>query len=262
MSQDSPDRPALPGSTVTGSGQDSPPDVYSFQTMPYVYPGMKVADAAGGGLRGWNREVAGMGSIAALILAGTVTRPFDGGVMLESPICIPERDDVLSYDDGSAKWIVWSGTYKGVWFNLADFGMSGNWDAHTLEFWFYHHVSYPWDVSAFYGDIYNGGAAAPEYWLSSTSATATHFAPLYIPLPSPVSAEDEFWLVVETGFSAGGWPSSLLDDTPNAVDHSFYSYDFADWTPWQMGDLLFRTYDYWFEGIDTSTWAEIKTLFD
>ncbi len=59
-------------------------------------------------------------------------------------------DVYLQYDDSTAGWISWGEQCKGVWFNTDDFipGMTG-FALDFSEYWFYHHASYPWDVSDF-----------------------------------------------------------------------------------------------------------------
>ncbi|HOZ18693.1 MAG TPA: hypothetical protein PLF04_10250 [Candidatus Fermentibacter daniensis] len=201
-----------------------------------------------------------MGSFAVLLLyAATVMHTPDGGLMLDRPVYVPGSDDVLSYDDGTASWICWEGSSRGVWFNSVDFlGVSASWEAFETEFWFYHHSSYPWDTASFYAEIWNGGVSGPASLLDQTSVTASHCAAVYAVYSPHVVCEDQFWVLVNTEMSAGGWPSVLGDSTAPPVVHSF-----CDMVPWELGDFLIRT-DGWFLGgdLEASTWAGIKALFD
>lgn len=234
-------------------------EVYSFRTMPYVFPGMKVADAARRGLRGWNREVAGMGSIAALILATAVTQASGGSFRLEHRLYVPSSYGTLSYDDGSAGWLSWNGQWRGVWFNTTDFGIPGPWPAENSEYWFYHHSSYPWDTSSFYSEIYNGDSSGPAAQLDQTSVTATHYGAVYACYASPIVCEEQFWILENSEMSGGGWPSILSDSSPPPVCHSFYGGP-GGWMPWTLGDFFIRSNGG--GSLACATWAEIKTLFD
>ncbi len=181
------------------------------------------------------------------------------GVHLDHPLFIPGSDDTFQYDDGSATWLTWGGLYRGVWFNLADFGWSGTWEADNTQYWFYHHSSYPWDTASFYGEMYNGDASTPTTQLVQTSVTATHYAAVYANYASPVEAEENFWVMINTEMSAGGWPSVLGDGT-YTIDHSFFSDDFIVWEPWGMGDYFIRV-DPWMGDLAPETWGSIKALY-
>lgn len=195
-----------------------------------------------------------MSALCAVALLLMPVALVSGQFRLDTPVYVGESDDQLSYDDGTANWLVWGGLYRGVWFNLADFGASPQWYADNTEFWFYHHQTYPWDTPAFYAEIYNGDVSGPATQLVQTSVTAAHYAAVYANYPSPVVCDGQFWVIVDTEMSSGGWPSLLGDNTPHPIigDHSFYSDDFIVWEPWVPGNT----------GLDRTTWAEVKTLFD
>ncbi len=181
------------------------------------------------------------------------------GVRLDHPLFIPGSDDQLSYDDGSANWLAWGGLYRGVWFNLADFGLSGGWLAGSTEYWFYHHSSYPWDVASFYGEMYNGNSTGPTTQLDQTSVTAVHYSAVYASYATPVLTEENFWILINTEMSGGGWPS-ILGDPTYTTDHSFFSDDFIVWEPWGLGDYFIRTNGP-LPGLAAETWGSIKTLY-
>jgi hypothetical protein len=189
-----------------------------------------------------------------------------GNLALDHPIPAGGTSEVFQYDDGSAYWISWDGLYRGVWFNVQDFwpGTYGAW-LDYLEFWFYDHPNYPWDVTSFYAELYNGTAAAPVTLLDQTSLTAPHYAPVRVYYSPSIHTDENFWGLENTSMSSGGWPSMLGDDTYNPdACHSLFSNDFTTWTPWEVqgppgNDYLVRA------GVtfvlDQTTWAEIKLLF-
>jgi len=191
-----------------------------------------------------------------------------GNAPLDRPLPVPGTDDLLQYDDGSAYWLSWSGLYRGTWFDVDEFlpGYSG-FLLDNLEYWFYHHASYPWDTASFYSELYDGDAAAPAILLNQTSVTAVHYAPCYAMYYPPEQTEADFWGLVNTEMSAGGWPSILGDNTPNPHDHSFYSEDFVAWTPWAIQGPTANDFFIRANGIaghpdlDQTTWGSIKTLF-
>jgi hypothetical protein len=202
-------------------------------------------------------------SLVLVIAAAAVLSA--GSIQLDRPLPISGTDDLFQYDDGTANWLTWGGLYRGVWFNIEDFGGSGGCQLANLEFWFFHHASYPWDVSSFYAEVYDGDAAAPTTQLNQTSVTAIHYAPVYSSCPG-VPVNVNFWGLVNSEMSAGGWPSILGDNTPNPISHSFFSDDFIVWEPWIISgatanDYFLRATEGWFPGLDESTWGAIKTLF-
>jgi hypothetical protein len=188
-----------------------------------------------------------------------------GSVQLDRPLPVTNTDAFLQYDDGTANWLTWGGLYRGVWFNLQDFWPGGSsFFLGNLEFWFFHHASYPWDVSSFYAELYDGDAAAPTTQLNQTSVTAVHYSPVYATYSAGIWVGQNFWGLINSEMSAGGWPSILGDNTPNPVSHSFFSDDFIVWEPWIINGSTAN--DYFLRGnekigLNESTWGAIKTLF-
>lgn len=185
---------------------------------------------------------------------------------LDEPIYIGSSEDVLQYDDGSSYWLTWGGLYRGTWFNTADFyGSQVGGTANEGEFWFYHYGSpYEWDTSSFYAELYDGGVSGPETELAETSVTATHNSPVYVDYGG-VMTDVEFWNFINTEMSSGNWPSILGDNTPNSVDHSFFSDDMIVWEPWVIqgpgaNDYLSRMSN-WVPALEEETWGSIKSLF-
>ena len=191
-----------------------------------------------------------------------------GDLSLESPVYCGSGDSQLyHYDDGTAYWLTWSGQWRGVWFTMDDFGALGN---HLVcdgtQFWFYHHSSYGWDSSTFYAELWTDGSGMPETLLSQETVIATHYSADWAYLDPPIDAGNSFWVLVNTTFSSGGWPSSFGDNTPQPLtSHSFHSDNFLDWDPW----IISGTYanDYFVRahgsllGLEESSWAGIKALF-
>jgi len=198
-----------------------------------------------------------MGSLTALLLASAVMNAPDGCLLLDHPVYIPSYRDILSYDDGTSYWVCWEGTQRGVWFNTADFyPPSGrNWSAEETEFWFFHSPSYPWDTASFYAELYDGGASGPGTLLNRTSVTAVHYEATYAFYNPCVECGYQFWVIQNACMSGGGWPSILSDNSPLPVVHSF-----CDGQPWERGNYIIRTACW--TGLQSDTWAGIKSLFD
>jgi len=203
-----------------------------------------------------------------LVLAVLATVVFAGNLRLDRPLPVSGTDDLLQYDDGSAFWLTWGGLYRGTWFNVVDFLSSGTGASLTnLEFWFYHHASYPWDTASFYADLYNGDAAAPVTQLDETSVTAVHYSPVYANYGSAITTEANFWGLVNSSMSAGGWPAILGDNSANPTSHSFFSDDFIVWEPWVLSGATANDYFVRANGtiltgaLEQSTWGSIKTLY-
>jgi hypothetical protein len=192
-----------------------------------------------------------------------------GSVPLDRPLPVGCTDDVMQYDDGIASWIWFEGMARGVWFNTDDFypGASSA-VVNDLEFWFYENAgSYPWDTASFYAELWNGDYAGPDTQLDQTSITAFHYAPCFANYATPIPTEVGFWGLINTEMSAGGWPSILLDNTPDPVNHSFFLSDESVWEPVIIqgptaNDFFIRA-DAAPPGgaLDQSTWGAIKTLF-
>jgi hypothetical protein len=189
-----------------------------------------------------------------------------GSFRLEAPVIVGGTDEILSYDDGTANWLTWGGLYRGVWFDTADFGGSWPFPAGYLEFWFYHHASYPWDTASFYAELWNGDANGPAEQLDQTSMVATHYAPVHANYSPVIWTDPDFWGLVNTSMSSGGWPAILGDNTPQTPSHSFYSDDFIIWEPWIIGGAATAN-DYFVRAssgpgaLETETWGSIKGLY-
>jgi hypothetical protein len=200
----------------------------------------------------------GILAILAVVAAG------GGDYHLDRPILCTSTDDVLQYDDGTANWLTWSGLYRGVWWDLDDFipGLPGC-GVCEIEYWFFHHASYPWDTASFYAELYNGAPEAPTTLEFSESVTAVHYQPCHAE-PDDVWVYNNFWTLVNTEMSSGGWPALLGDNTPQTVSHSFFSDDFIVWEPWVIqgptaNDLFIRATPGM--ALLPCTWGGIKALF-
>jgi hypothetical protein len=191
-----------------------------------------------------------------------------GNAPLDRPLAVGGTDEAFQYDDGTANWLTWGGLYRGVWFNALDFSPYGTGCVlDNLEFWFYHHSSCGWeDASSFYAELWNGGVAGPETMLDHTSITAAHYVAIFMYYTPPMEVEADFWGIINTEMSSGGWPSNMGDNTPNPVSHSFYGDDLVVWHPWVIqgstaNDYLIRANGTLLTGLDQTTWGSVKTLF-
>jgi hypothetical protein len=174
----------------------------------------------------------------------------------------------LQYDDGTAHWLTWQGTYRGVWFNVEDFIPGATcFPVEAAELWFYHHSNYSWDTSDTIIELWNGDyASGPDTLLSSSQITAVHFAPVYAEYEPAITADADFWCIQNTELSSGGWPSILGDNMQGTVNHSFLSDDFIIWEPWEVSggvcNYFIRITDDWDPtSLERTTWGEVKTSF-
>jgi len=189
-------------------------------------------------------------------------------IRLEHPVYIEySTDDKFQYDDGSSHWLSWDGLYRGVWFDTQDFipGSPGCMLSNS-EFWFYHHADRPWDTSEFYAELWNGSPSGFINQMDLTQLTAVHNSGVYAEYYPDIGMSRNFWCIVNTELSDGGWPSLLGDNTPNTVDHSFYSDDFTIWEPWIMtgtvaSDYFIMASGVPLSGLQSATWGTIKTLY-
>jgi hypothetical protein len=188
-----------------------------------------------------------------------------GNAPLDRPLPVDGTDDLFQYDDGTAHWLSWDGLYRGVWFHAQDFGQGDVFVVSQLEFWFFHHSSFPWDIASFYAELWAGDQSGPATQMDQVSITAEHYSPTYADY-GYLEPDGDAWGLVNTEMSAGGWPSLLGDNTPNPVNHSFFSSDsFRAWEPWIMQGPTANDYFIRIVGsihdLDQSTWGAIKTLF-
>jgi hypothetical protein len=181
---------------------------------------------------------------------------------VERPVPGEGLDAILQYDDGTAQWLTWGGTYRGVWFHVEDF-LPYDTEVDTLEYWFYHHSSYPWDVTSFYAELWSGDESGPVTQLFQESVSAAHNTVIYVEVDPPINPGPDFWVIANTEMSSGGWPALLGDNTPNwtGYDHSFFSDDFFAWEPWLNSNDLFIRCGVNELGLVPVTWTELKALF-
>lgn len=175
---------------------------------------------------------------------------------------LPGGSGDLTYFNGSPHWVSWDGVYRGTWFNTDDFmpGSQG-FNLGQVEYWFYEHLSYPWDTDEFYSEVWNGDQTGPQILLAQETVTASHYSPCHH--EADVVTEQNFWCLVNTEMSAGGWPSILGDySMPGDAGHSFYSDDFILWEPWgEMGEYYISAGYSWWPSTDATTWGAVKALF-
>ena len=168
-------------------------------------------------------------------------------------------DAELAYHDGTPGWLNWSGTYRGTWFDVEDFiPGSENFLVEWVELWFYQHPDRPWDTNQFSVELWNGDAGGPVEFLASEEGTAQTAGVTLIYFDPPVETSPDFWCIVNTEFSAGGWPSLLADGIPS--EHSFFSEDFWIWESFDLGDY-FMAVGNDTEALSRTSWGAMKTLF-
>ncbi len=190
-----------------------------------------------------------------------------GGSVIDPVLSVDEKPgDWLRYDNSSAEWFSWSGIYRGVWFNLEDFvpGWAGGVQITETEMWFFHNVTYPWDTSDFYAEIWNGSVDAPTSQLDQVLTTAVHYSPVYVSYEIPITVQNNFWVLANTELSAGGWPSLMSDGVSSEIAHSFYTNDFIKWHAWEPSTGIANYFIavlpvVW--NLDGTTWGSLKTTF-
>ena len=203
---------------------------------------------------------------AIAILAVLSLAAFAGQAAAVSLDPIPQSDtDRLSYDDGTAAWYTWGGMFRGVWFNVQDFNpVATGAIVQSAEFWFYHSsTGNAWDTSQVYLEIWGGNSAAPDGQINQTQVTAAHYAPTVADYTAaPLTVEPNFWALINTEMSSGGWPSALCDGV--ATTHSFATEDFVVWEPWSYNyfirvdaDIIVDTTS----ALGSTTWGSLKAAF-
>ena len=169
-------------------------------------------------------------------------------------------DDCLQYDDGEPWWISWGGVYRGTWFDTGDFFtepcelMLG-----AAEYWFMHSSSFPWDNDQFVAAVYNGDVSGPVELLYDTTVVASHMTGVMVEFADSIQTGPDFWLIVGTELSAGGWPSSVAD--AENCGHSFRSDDFMVYDE-AIGDWFIRAHGSPYDlSLLCDTWGGIKALY-
>lgn len=202
-----------------------------------------------------------------IVLAIFVAMAFTEDIRLDEPVECGGGDDMLQYDDGSAYWLTWGGLYRGVWFDTEDFlPSSTGFECDYTQYWFYHHASYPWDTSDFYAELWNGESSAPITQLDQTLVTATHYSANNCNYSTAIVTDADFWALVNSEMSTGGWPAILGDNSPNTADHSFFSDDFIIWEPWAptgsyTSDYFIRASGTLLVSLHSNSWGRIKGLY-
>lgn len=200
---------------------------------------------------------------AGLLMLAVVSSAVTHNIPVDAEWVEGELDwEWLTYCSGTPAWLSWGGTYRGTWFDLEDFypGVT-NALISEVELWFYHNSSYPWDTSDAYAELWEGGSYGPSSELDQQIVTAQHLTPVYIYYDPPVEVPADFWVLVNTEMSAGGWPSILGDNSEEPVPHSFYSDDFIVWEPWFDGRNYFVAVLAEFDNLGAISWGELKSMF-
>jgi hypothetical protein len=178
---------------------------------------------------------------------------------------VPSDADDLTYFDGTPWWYTWGGVYRGTWFDAEEFyGFATTFHIEAAEYWFYHGSTGVWDTSDVYLEVWNGDQMGPTAQLDQQMVTASHYAPTTATYDPYVECEQNFWLAVNTELSAGGWPSILGDNSPDDVDHCFFSDDGIVWEPWIIQGPTSNSYWMTASGeanLSDTSWGSIKALY-
>ena len=135
------------------------------------------------------------------------------------------------------------------------------------EYWFYHGTSYPWDTSELYLEVWNGDQMGPTTQLDQQMVTVAHYAATAAVYDPCLECGQSFWTMANTEMSDGGWPSILGDNSPDDVNHSFYSDDGIVWEPWVIQGPTANSYEMiacgppYGPGLSKTSWGAIKALY-
>ena len=186
-----------------------------------------------------------------------------GNVRVDLPGGSGGTDDQLTYFNGSPQWVSWDGVYRGTWFNTEDFvAGSPGFGVIDVEYWFYESPNAdPWDTDNFYSEVWNGGQSGPQVRLAQSIATASHYAPCFHCFDPSLGVEQNFWALINTEMSVGGWPSILGDDsTPGDAGHSFYL-DGVALEIWELGEYYIGVSGWPNYSLGAITWGSLKALY-
>ncbi len=202
-----------------------------------------------------NRFLSALLLTALPLLAGNIVVDLPGA---SGGTCIQ-----ITYFNGTPNWVSWDGVYRGTWFNTEDF-MAGSpgLNMNQVEFWFYESPNTdPWDTDNFYSEVWNGYQTGPEVFLAQALLTANHYAPCYHSFDPCLGVEQNFWALINTEMSLGGWPSILGDDsTPGDAGHSFYFSGVA-LEIWELGEYYIGVDGWPNYSLNSTTWGSLKALF-
>ena len=180
-------------------------------------------------------------------------------VLLAAFVLVGHADNELIYHDGTPQWISWGGMYRGTWFDVEDF-IPGSSDflVEWVDLWFYHASSHPWDTSQVLVELWNGDQGGPVEFLASEEATALGQGVTRVYFEPPVETEPDFWCLLNTELSAGGWPALFVDGTPG--EHSYFSDGFI-WEPMNLGDYFMSVGNELESSLQGTSWGALKVVF-
>ncbi len=200
--------------------------------------------------------------IALICVTGAPCDLSDGDYLLRAEVLSmnppPAQPETLAYDDGTPRWITWSGNYRGVWFELTDFVVPLNHQLTGAEMWFYHHAGYPWDTSSFLCEAWLGDIVGPMTMFNSMDCIAQHYSPVYCQFDWVPVYPLQFWVVLNMEMSMGGWPSILCDGSDSGSDppRSYFSNDRIVWIPWCAEEGCCLPLE-----MEALSWGRLKTVF-
>ena len=176
------------------------------------------------------------------------------------------ESDWLTYANQDPGWLCWEGILRATWFNVEDFySGSAEWELQKVAIWFTHSSELPWDTSQFYTEVWSGDQSGPQQLVDQTLTTALSGTPTIVEYPTLLSPGSDFWVVISTEFSAGGWPSNFCDSgSTQTIPHSFNSDDFVNWNAWEPGGELANYMIQILpvvEALDPLSWAALKKVF-
>lgn len=173
-------------------------------------------------------------------------------------VCFAE-DAGLAYHDGTPAWLSWGGTYRGTWFDIEDFipGSSG-FTVEWVDIWFFESPFFPWDSDQATVELWNGNQSGPVEFLASQPLTAQPEGTTRVYFDPPVETGPDFWSIINTEQSSGGYPSLLSDGSPG--EHSYFSDDYLIWEQYNQGEYFISVGNSC-ESLCRLSWGSLKTVF-
>jgi len=187
-------------------------------------------------------------------------------------ITIPGTDETLQYDDGTFKYYWYNAPAYGVWFNALDFTSAcGGFEVESVEWWFYHSSSKPWDTDEATLELWtsNEDNSAPGEKKKEDVLTVESVKAAIVTYDPPITLPRDFWAVFNaSAHSSTGCPCPLSDGTTNFTDepHSFTPDTTGLWDPIVNGDdepldFCVRISGNFAEALDDESWGTIKGLY-
>ncbi len=99
----------------------------------------------------------------------------------------------------------------------------------------------------------------PVVQLDKTMVTALNNIPTFVNYDPPLEVGPDYWCIVNSELSSGGWPS-ILADYNLGINHSFI-YDDTVWEIYSWGEYFIAVYWDQLTSLDRISWGQLKVIF-